>query len=218
MSPRLIGRTAFVAGFVGLVLGPVHALSRYATDAGAEDLELPGVRVWADPAARVLEPVLTWSDPQTVYLTYGKIWLFVFAAMFAGAFVVRQGRVAAGLVRGVERVGWWIALTGYAVLTVGIAGYWTPWLDGVFAAVLVPGMLVSVIGSLVLGIGLLRRGVRPLATGILLVAALPAFFVVSDLVALGAALLPMVWAWGLAGRDIDRTVSANAVRPEPSHV
>jgi hypothetical protein len=108
-----------------------------------------------------------------------------------------------------EKVSWWLALTVYALLTVGLAGvYWTPFPEEAFNAVAVPAMLLSIVGSLVLGIGLLRRGMRPLAAGVLLVAFGPLFFVISDLVALGAAMLPVVWAWGLAGRDLERTATA----------
>ena len=183
-------------------------------------------RTWNCPACgrgrsrppRLLEPLLSWAEPQTVYVTYGKLWLFVFGAMTACAFLVRRGRVDAGLVRGVEKVGWWLALPAYALLTVGLAGvYWTPFLEETFNAVAVPAMLLSIVGSLVLGIGLLRRRVRPLAAGVLLVAYGPLFFVISDLVALGAAMLPVVWAWGLAGRDLDRTAAA-APKREPVNV
>jgi hypothetical protein len=54
-------------------------------------------------------------------------------------------------------------MPGYALLTVGLLGiYWTPFLEEIFNAVGVPAMLVSLVGSLVLGIGLLRRRFRPL--------------------------------------------------------
>jgi hypothetical protein len=108
-------------------------------------------------------------------------------------------------VRGVERVGWWLALPAYGLLTVGLIGvYWTPFLEETSTRWRVPSMFLSIVGSLVLGIGLLRRRVRPLAAGVLLVAYGPLFFVISDLVALGAAMLPVVWAWGLAGRHLAR--------------
>ena len=208
-APDLIGKSAFAAACAGLVLGPVHALSRYATVDGAEDLELPGVRAWADPVASLLHPLLSWAEPQTVYVTYGKLWLFVFGAMIACALLVWRGRIDAGIVRGVEKVGWWLALPAYALLTVGLVGvYWTPFLEETFNLIAVPAMLLSIVGSLVLGIGLLRRRMRPVATGVLLVAFGPLFFVISDLVALGAAMLPLVWAWGLAGRVLHRTTAA----------
>ena len=189
-APNLIGKSAFAAACAGLVLGPVHALSRYATVAGAEDLELPGVRAWAEPAARLLDPLLSWAEPQTVYVTYGKLWLFVFGAMIACALLVWRGRHDAGIVRGVEKVGWWLALPAYALLTVGLVGvYWTPFLEETFNLIAVPAMLLSIVGSLVLGIGLLRRRMRPLAAGILLVAFGPLLLVIPDLVALGSAML-----------------------------
>jgi hypothetical protein len=72
-TARAVARGAFVAAVTGTVLAPLHALSRHATADGAEDLESPLVRAWAEPAADVLSPLLTWSDPDTVYLTYGKV-------------------------------------------------------------------------------------------------------------------------------------------------
>ena len=41
---RLIGRCAWVAAWVGLVVGQLHALSRFATTEGAEDLARPATR------------------------------------------------------------------------------------------------------------------------------------------------------------------------------
>jgi hypothetical protein len=86
-------------------------------------------------------------------------------------------------------------------------GLLDPWIEESFTYLGIPGILVSLIGSLVLGIGLLRRRVRPRATGWLLVLFLPLAFVISNLVALGAAVLPTLWAWGLAGKDLSREVT-----------
>lgn len=55
---RLIGRWAWVAAWVGLVVGQLHALSRHATAAGAEDLALPATAAWAVPSAEALSPLL----------------------------------------------------------------------------------------------------------------------------------------------------------------
>ena len=46
-----IGRIAWVMAWVGLVVGQLHALSRFATADGKEDLELPLTAAWAEPAA-----------------------------------------------------------------------------------------------------------------------------------------------------------------------
>jgi len=73
-------------------------------------------------------------------------------------------------------------------------------------------MLIGLIGGLVLGIGLLRRGFRPRATAVLLLLWLPLFFVLSGLIAAGAALLPMLWAFGVAGWSL-ATAPEGALEP-----
>ncbi|SHF95410.1 hypothetical protein [Geodermatophilus nigrescens] len=202
----LSGRIAFAAACAATVLAPVHALSRYATPDGREDLEDPVVRAWAEPAARALRALLDWSDPETVYTAYGRLWLPVLLAATVHALVVRRGRVPSGA----ERWGWRIALAGYVLATASVLGdYWTPWRDESFVVLGVPGMLTSVAGSAVLGVALLCRGVRPRSTGWLLATWPLTLVALSAVVALGAALLPMLWAWGLA-----RGTGAS-LRPEP---
>jgi hypothetical protein len=208
-APGLVGRAAFAAACFATVLAPVHALARFATVDGAEDLESPAVRFWAEPAARSLHRLLDWSDPQTVYVAYGRLWLPVLAALTVCAVAVRRHRPA---VHGLERWGWRIALPAYGLMTVSVFGdYWTPWMDQAFL-VSIAGILLGVVGSALLGIALLRRGFRPRATGWLLVTWFPAIVVLSDLIALGAALVPLVWAWGLAGRA-GRADAATEVEP-----
>jgi hypothetical protein len=160
--------------------------------------------MWAEPAAERLRLLLDWADPQTVYVTYGKMWFVLLVAATACAFVVRRSRER----RGLERVAWPIALSGMVISTAGLFGsYYTPWLEESFVILGIPGMLISLLGSLLLGIALLRRGFRPRATGWLLVLWLPLFEVLSSLIALGAAMLPMLFAWGLAGRGIAATAN-----------
>ena len=62
-------------------------------------------------------------------------------------------------------------------------------------------MLITMAGSALLGLALLRRGFRPRTTAWLLLLWLPLLVVLSSVVALGAALLPILFAWGLAARD-----------------
>jgi hypothetical protein len=63
---RLIGRCAWVAAWVGLVVGQLHALSRFATAEGVEDLTLPATAAWAVPASKALSPLLGWGDADLV--------------------------------------------------------------------------------------------------------------------------------------------------------
>ena len=111
--------------------------------------------------------------------------------------------------RGIERWGWRIALFGYClagvgVLTVGALEIFAdPNGSAVnigFLALMIPGMLLSMIGSTVLGIGLIRGGYRPLVTGWLLALSIPFMIVGSGV--LGHNSLGMVSlfvAWGFAG-------------------
>ena len=203
-TARIVGRAAWIGAWFGVVLGPIHALSRFATEGGREDLAFAPTRMWAEPAAERLRLLLDWADPQTVYVTYGKMWFVLLVAATACAFVVRRSRER----RGLERVAWPIALSGMVISTAGLFGsYYTPWLEESFVILGIPGMLISLLGSLLLGIALLRRGFRPRATGWLLVLWLPLFEVLSSLIALGAAMLPMLFAWGLAGRGIAATAN-----------
>ena len=203
---RAVGRAAWIAAWVGVALAPIHALSRFATDEGREDLESTA-RIWAEPAAERLRPLLDWADPHTVYVTYGKGWLFLILAATMCAYLVRRTRQP----RGLERIAWPIALTGLTLETVSVAGdYYTPWIDESFLFIGLPGMLISLVGSLLLGIALLRRRFRPQTTGWLLVLSFPLMLLLSELVAMGAAALPTLFAWGLAGR-------AMAVLPAVAH-
>lgn len=198
LDDQQIGRGALMAAVAGTVLAPLAALSRFATDDGKADLEGGAVRAWAEPAADALSPLLGWASADTVYTTYGKLWAPILLTTLLCAMAVRRRRTPTGA----ETWGWRLTLTGLAGMTFGVTGsYWTPWLDEFFV-VTMPFMLIAMIGAIVLGIALLRRGFRPRATPVLLVLWLPLFVVLSSLIAMGAALLPALWAWAFAGRTL----------------
>jgi hypothetical protein len=205
-NDRWTGTAAMVAAVVATVLAPLHALARFATEGGKEDLEMGLVRAWAEPAAEVLRPLIAWSDADTVYLTYGKLWAPLILVATLCAVAVRRRRAPYGA----ENWGWRLALTGYTWAAVGVGvSYWTPLLEEGFGFTLV-GMLIAFIGSGVLGVTLLRRRFRSVVTPVLLVAWFPLFPVLSSVIAMGAAVLPMLWAWALAGRHLtDQPVSVD---------
>ena len=162
-SQRRIGRFAWVMAWFGLVMGQFHAMARHQTEDGSPDLDSGLVRAWSDPARELFRPLLDWGSPDTVYLTYGKLWLPVFVAFTLCAFVVRRRRSPVG----VEKWAWRLALTGYVGACVAVAAdYWTQWgavddrlLDLAFLITL-PALLLTITGSTFLGIVLLRRGGR----------------------------------------------------------
>jgi hypothetical protein len=207
-SRRWIGRAAWLMAWVGLVVGELHALARHATVDGKGDLAQPLTRVWSVPAAHALRPLLDWADPYTVYLTYGKVWVLVFLAFTACAFVVYRLRRPARI----EKWAWRVTLLGYGVATLSVfAEYYTPWTDQAFAALSIPGLLISMVGSTWLGIALLRSGFRPRVSAVLLVAWLPLFVAIIQVTSMGNAVLPVAFAFGIAGRRIARDAAAGDV-------
>jgi hypothetical protein len=202
---RLIGRCAWVAAWVGLVLGQLHALSRFATAEGAEDLALPATAAWAVPAAEALSPLLGWGDVDLVYVTYGKIWFPLFLAFTLCAFVIYKQRPHGRW----ETWVWRVALTGYVLACGGVlVDYWTQWsgnynvLFQVGWILTVPGLLLTMVGSTVLGITLLVRRSAPRFPAVLLALVIPLAWLILQATSLGNAVLPVMFAFGILGRRL----------------
>ena len=206
-AARRISRTAWAMAAVGTVVGQVHALAR--AQAHPNDfVDAPLAAAWGVPATRALRPLLDWSDPWTVYVTYGKIWFPVCLAFTAAAYLVYQRRRPMGA----ERRLWQLALLAYALMTVSVFGdYFTPWMNQMFILG-VAAMLVIGFGGIPLGIVLLRHGFRPRITPILLVAFIPFMFAVTMVTSLGSALLPLMWGWAIAAHAV---VSRSATPNDP---
>ena len=124
---------------------------------------------------------------------------------------------------GVELWGWRIFLLGYALLAAS-AGiyYWGQWTsynaleDAVGLWMYLPGALLGTIGSTVLGIGLLRRRVRPWLAAVLLVLTIPGLMLISEVTSLGNADLPIMFAIAmLAGGDPARRGRAHRGTCDP---
>lgn len=195
-TERWIIRATWALAWFGLVAGQLHAMARHATADGQRDLDSPLTRAWSVPTSEALKPLLTWSDPNTVYVTYGKIWLPVYAAFALCAYVVFAHRNAHGL----ELWGWRICLTGYALMTLSIVGdYFTPWMDQSFMVLGMPSAVLTLVGSPLLGIALLRNGFRPRITAWVLILWLPLTLAITQVTSLGSADLPTAFAWAYAG-------------------
>lgn len=217
-TQRRIGLGAWVLAWVGLVVGQLHALSRFATLDGQKDLELPLTAAWAEPAADFFDPALGWASPDTVYLTYGKVWFPVLLALTLCALVVRHRRQPQGF----EKWAWRVAIPGYAVLSLGVfLDYWTQ-LSGYNAFltlgwfVTVPGLVLTLIGSTLLGIALLLRRSAPVVVPLLLALHLPLALAILQVTSLGSVTLPVIFAFGILGRRISREPHYQSVVPEPS--
>jgi len=206
---RRIGRAAWVMAWVGLVVGQFHAMARHNTTEGSSDLDSRTTRVWSDPARDFFSPLLDWASPDAVYLTYGKIWFPVFAAFTACAYVLYQRRRPQGF----EKFAWRFALVAYVwgVLAVFVT-YWTQWthatefLDIAFLFLDIPAVLLGWIGSTMLGITLIVRGYRPRVTGWLIALTFPLAIVITEFTSLGNATLPEMFAFGIAGHQLSRSL------------
>ena len=197
LTAQRITRFAWIMAAVGTVGGQVHALAR-AQSHPHDFEEAPLAAAWGEPATRLLRPLLDWSDPWTVYITYGKIWTPVCVAFLAAAYLVYQHRHP----QGAERRLWQTALVAYAVMTLSVFGdYFTPWMDQMFILG-IGAFLVIGLAGIPLGIVMLRNGFRPRITPILRISFIPFMFAVTTVTSLGSALLPLMWGWAIAAQSV----------------
>lgn len=226
-NERRIGRFAWTMAWVGLVVGQLHALARFATEDGKEDLELPLTAAWAEPAADWFGPLLTWADPDIVYVTYGKVWFPVFVAFTLCAVVTYRRRQPAGF----ERWAWRFAIGAYALASVGVVlDYWTQWTgdyngDGIEATLFTVGFAVTMLGFLLtllcstaLGVTLLAKRFRPTLPAVLLAATIPLAAAILQVTSMGSAALPVMFAFGVLGRRIARADAAPTSSDAPPDV
>ncbi|MBA3383473.1 MAG: hypothetical protein H0T20_02325 [Actinobacteria bacterium] len=217
--PRYAGLYAAIAALAAVLISPLLAMSYFATSDGAEQLENGSVSAWADPGRDLVGGLLDWASADRVYSTYLQAFALLFPAVFLCARAVRARRP--GDVRGSEQWGWRIALVGYGLTSLGLVAAFFVLFSGdaasvalnvVFLGLLVPGMLISVIGSTVLGIALLRSRFSPKLTAWLLTLSLPSMLVIPSVLGHNSlGLLPMIVAWGAAGFQLWRgTVHAAA--------
>ena len=212
-NSRLAGLYSVVAAAASLVLAPLLALSYFATEDGAPQLRVGTVSAWAGPARDLAGGLLAFASPDHVYTWYGRAFVLVMPALALVTWVARSRRPDPPKLG--ERWGWRIALTGYALGTVGTGvAFWTPFLDVAFLFLMLPGMLLMFLGSTVLGIGLLRAGYRPRSTPWLLALSIPLMIFAS--VVLGhnsLGLVPLLAAWATTGWRLSRAAAQPAREP-----
>jgi hypothetical protein len=203
---RWIGLYAVVAAGIAVLLSPLLALSYFATEDGRAELETGTVSAWAEPGRDIAGGLLTWASPDRVYATYWQVFALLVPAMFLCASAARARRSAAGRT---ERWGWRVALTGYALEKVGFIAVFVALIltdihstavDAIFIGFAMPGLLISAVGSTLLGIALVRAHYRPRVTSWLLALAFPSILVVPFFLGnLSLGLVPFIVAWGVTG-------------------
>ncbi len=226
MSERspLVGFYAVVAAAVALIGAPLLALSYFAIGDGKKELDTGTVSAWADPARRLAGGLLTFASPDRVYATYIQVFAVLLPSVLLCALAARSLRPQT--TTRPERWGWRLALTGYFLLALGIAVASILLVGAApsgtvvnipFVAFVVPGLLLSTVGSTTLGIALIRAHYAPRSTAWLLALAFPLWFVGSFVLGHNSiGLLPLFIAWATTGRRFqraerhaDRAVSAS---------
>jgi hypothetical protein len=209
-APRLAWCTAWLA----IPIAILNSLARFATDVGKEDVT-PLVSAWANPAKDFFAPLLNFADPNHVYVWYGMLWAPLFLIGLLCAVAVRRGRPSLED-RRTERWAWRVHLAGLSLFTLGtFTSYYGSWISqgaiGVgFAAFILPGYLVSLIGGTWLGVSLLRGAFRPRTTALMLALIVPLALAVNMVMSLGSALVPVLFAWGFAGRALSSQPTKDA--------
>ena len=194
------GLAALVGGVIGILYFPFHASAYFATQDGSAALDAPWVAAWAEPFARVFDPILTFASPHDVYTTFGKILVLVVLGFLAGVLALHSQQVA-GAGR-LEKWGFRVSLLGSVLGTVGAFGeYYTPYLDFSFLAFSAPGILLLMFGSLLFGIGTLRAGMTPrLGAWLLTLGGFPGIILMTVLLGhLSGGLLLLDFAWVVLG-------------------
>ena len=94
---------------------------------------------------------------------------------------------------------------GYALTAVSLFfTYWVANLDVVFLAVTIPSLLLSSVGNVLLGVGLIRGGFRPRLTGWVLAFELPLSIGLVAISTQALGMWPTMLAWGVAGCSLWR--------------
>jgi hypothetical protein len=199
---RSTGLAAMAGGALGLLCTPLYSLAYFATDDGAPSAESAAVNAWAEPARDLLAPLLTFASPDTVYVTYGKLFLFVWIGMLAG--LVGLHARHAGHAGRPERWGFRASVVGLLLLVIGAFGaYWLRLGEVVFVAFLVPGLLLVTFGATLFGLGTWRAGMAPRTGALLLiVGGFPGTFLISELATLGGGLVLLYLAWLVLGHSL----------------
>ncbi len=166
MSTRLIpwaGLAAMVAQALLIVVTPVAGAAYWATQAPTGGATPPFVSAMRS----LLEPLLTFASPDTVYHTYGKVFAPIILGFLFGLLALHTRQSAR--TRRLERWGFRVLLAGLALLSIGaFLEYWVgaaldsqTVIDVSFVAFAVPGFLLTLFGSPLFGIATLRAGVAP---------------------------------------------------------
>jgi hypothetical protein len=194
-------RIAIWASLPTLLVEPFAASAYFRTPDGVDSGRPGHVQAWSGPLQNHHPGLFPWASPETVYLTYGKVFIVSMLGVLAGFVALRRPEAPGGLL---DRWAPRLAPAGYVLLTLGVAGeYWTPWVDQAFYAVSLPALLLTFLSSPLLGLWLLRRRLGSRLAAWMLLLTVPGMVGLAVLGGhLGFSLLWLGAAWMLEGREL----------------
>ena len=202
LRPRL--RLAWYGGWLSILVGILHSLARFATAAGHEDLS-PVTRLWADPVRRLLEPLLTfWTSTASTSSTgcsgaRCSSWRSA-APSSCGATTWQRASAGVSGGRGVRTSPATACSPSGASAPTTAPGSTRPWSTAPSRRSWSRGS--SSVAGTWLRVVLVYRGFRPRVTAVLVALVVPCMFAVSSMMSLGSGFIPLLIAWGCAGRAI----------------
>jgi hypothetical protein len=178
---RLSGLIVFIGAlFQFLVMIPGTTVSYWTIRGFADEpAQALGIaKYWTPTAADLLHPILFFADPYVVYHMYDGLWMIPVPCLLAGLVGLFHARPAKGRF---ERTGFGVTSLGLTMLLIGNGSEawfssldWFGIKDFAFIALTLPGLVLSLVGATILGIGLLRsRSSSRLAAWLLILGGFP---------------------------------------------
>lgn len=205
-SESVTRRYAQVAAIGAVLFAPLLATSYFRTSDGSEEKTEAVFTGWVDGVENLAGSLLDLASPDTMYSIFSLAFAVLFPAVLLSALAIYRTRPA-GTTRP-ERWGWRVALVGYTIFFLGgvlagvtmlFAGVESSLTNVWFLALMFPGMLISLIGSTMLGVALIRARFSPRATAWVLALAIPLAIMGSIVLGHNSfAIVPLFVAWAIS--------------------
>lgn len=201
---RWSGLAAMLGGVLAILLTPLATFAGFLAGPGRTYPDMP----WAQLVEPLVTPLLGFGTREEVYATYGKVFFPIYLLFLVGLTSL-HARLA-GRAGRLEERGFQVALLGLVMNLVGNVGdYWLgeevlhqPLWGMSFAIGTLLGTLIYIVGSVLLGIAILRTPVLPRWSGWVLIIA-PTLGIVLGLWQVrhlpSALVLPVGLGWLLVG-------------------
>ena len=155
VTPRWMpwaGLASILGGLTALLLTPAFATAYFLAYA-----EYDPAPFWMAAVEPRLGSLVTFSSPDGVYETYGRIYDLVYVLFLPAVFGLHEFHQGSGI--RMEKRGFSLLVTGLLAAFVGVAGDY--WANGIGFAIEVLGLLIMIIGATTYGIAVLRTKVVP---------------------------------------------------------